>query len=105
MTNEKSAQIKFRYQDVPELSETFADSIGQWHFDGSTLRVEFLVTRVDEVKPPQERTARKLPVCRLVLTATGTIELLNECRRITAVLEKAGLVKKMQLEKAAPAPN
>ena len=106
MPNEKPAPIKFRYEDVPELKETFADGVGQWHFDGSTLRVEFLVTRMDEAKSAQERSARKLPVCRLVLTAAGTMELLNECRRITAALERAGLVKKTAAEKAAaPAVN
>jgi len=90
---------------VPELNETFADSVGHWHFDGNTLRMEFLVNRMGERKPSEPRTVRKLPVCRLVLTAAGTIELLNQCQRITAALQKAGLVKKAEDEKPAAATN
>ena len=94
MAEQNSQKTQFRYQDVPELRETFADSIGQWHFDGGTLRVEFLVNRFDDAKAGETRTARKVPVSRLVLSAAGTVELLNECRRIAAALEKVGMLKK-----------
>jgi hypothetical protein len=40
-----------RYVDRPDVGETFADSITGLVFDGQTLRIEFSVTRVDEVKP------------------------------------------------------
>ncbi len=103
--NEKPSKLQLRFQDVPELAETFADSVGQWHFDGSTLRIDFLVTRFDEAKSPDARTGRKLPVCRLALTSTGTVELLNECRRIAAALEKVGLVKAGKNEPAPKPPN
>ena len=93
MADEKSPKLELRYQDVPELAETFADSVGPWHFDGSSLRIDFLVTRFDPAPSPDKRSGRRLPVCRLVLTPNGTAELLNECRRITAALEKAGVVR------------
>ena len=87
-------QTEIQYQDVPELAETFAESVGHWHFDGNTLRMEFLVNRMGERKSSSDpRTVRQVPACRLVLTAAGTIELLNQCQRITAALQKAGLVK------------
>src|SRR5262245_45037597 len=41
----------FRYIDRPELAETFADSITALFFDGQSLRIEFAVSRVDEIKP------------------------------------------------------
>ena len=75
MANEKSAKVQIRFEDAPGLAETFADTVGQWHFDGSSLRIDFLVTRFDQPKSPETRTGRKLPVCRLVLTANGTAEL------------------------------
>jgi hypothetical protein len=101
----KSPPVQFRYEDRPELLETFSDSVGHWHFDGSTLRVDFLITRFDPIKSPEPRSGRRLPVCRLALTTAGAIELLNECRRITVALEKAGLVKQEQGEKAPAQPN
>jgi hypothetical protein len=93
MSGEKSPKIELRYEDVPELKETFADSLGQWHFDGSTLRIDFLVTRFDPPKSPDARSGRKLPVCRLVLPASGAADLLNQCRRITAAIEQASTIK------------
>lgn len=86
-------KLALEFQDVPGLNETFADSIGHWHFDGSTLRIDFLVTRFQDTKSPEQRRGRRLPVCRLVLTAPGTLQLLNEARRIGAALEQAGLIK------------
>jgi hypothetical protein len=103
MAEKKPERPKFRYQDAPDLGETFADSVGRWYFDGNTLRVDFLVTRMDEEKSSEGLTGRKLPVCRLVLTATGAIELLYQAQRMAAALEKAGLVKKTG--SGARAPN
>jgi hypothetical protein len=93
MTDKKSPKLELRYEDVPELAETFADSVGQWHFDGSTLRIDFLVTRFDQATSPEARSGRRVPVCRLVLPANGAVDLLNQCRRITAAMEQAGVVK------------
>jgi len=48
---------------------------------------------------------RQLPVRRPVLTAAGTIDLLNQCQRITAALQKAGVVKTARDEKQAAVAN
>ena len=37
--------------DRPELAETFADCVTGLMFDGQMLRIEFGVTRFDEMKP------------------------------------------------------
>ena len=102
MPEVKKPRPVFRYVDVPELAETFADSIGPWYFDGSTLRVEFLVSRLDQAKASDTPTGRKLPVCRLVLTTNAAVELLNFSQQLAAALKKAGLVKSAHTE-AAPA--
>jgi hypothetical protein len=39
-----------RYQDRADLFEIFSDSVGPWSFDGNTMRIEFMVTRLDEPK-------------------------------------------------------
>jgi hypothetical protein len=88
-----SAAPKLRYEDNPNVAECFADSIGQWIFDGQTLRIEFTVTRLDEGKAGAQRTGRRLPVARLVLTPLGAVDLINRSRQLVGALEKAGLVK------------
>jgi hypothetical protein len=49
------------------MMETFGDSIIGLIFDGQTLRIEFGVTRFDEVKANSPITGRRYPACRLVL--------------------------------------
>jgi hypothetical protein len=84
---------KFRYQDMPSLGETFADSIGSWSFDGSTLRMEFLVSRLDALKPGDPATGRAVPVCRLVLTTAAAVELIRASGQITSALMQAGVLR------------
>jgi hypothetical protein len=93
MADDKRQPPRLQYQDRPELFEAFADSVGPWSFDGNTLRIEFLVTRLDPPRQDQPRTGRQYPVCRLALTPNGAVDLLNHCRQLTAALEKAGLLK------------
>jgi hypothetical protein len=94
MADQPTQRPVFRYEDAPALGETFADAVGAWHFDGHTLRIDFLVSRLDEPKANAPRGGRRRPVCRLVLSAPGAIELLDQCQRLTAALERAGLVKR-----------
>ncbi len=84
---------KFRYQDMPELAETFADTLGGWSFDGSTLRLEFLVSRLDPMKAGDQPTGRTVPTCRLVLTAAAAIELIKACGQVTTALTQAGVLR------------
>ena len=93
MADETPKTPTYRYEDLPSLPETFADSIGRWYFDGNTLRIEFLVSRLDEGKPLESPSGRKLPACRLVLTSAAAIELLNRSQQLAAALEKSGLIK------------
>ena len=79
---QQSAAVNF--VDLPELGETFADSLHTLVWDGQTLRIELCVTRYAE--PPQEgpATANRYPVCRLVLTQPVVADLLNRLKQ-TAV--------------------
>jgi hypothetical protein len=90
----------FRYIDRPELPETFADSVTGLFFDGQCLRVEFSVSRVDEIKPNSPITGRRYPACRIVLPPQAAVELINKMQQIGAALANAGVVK----QQAAPAP-
>lgn len=95
MAEDKAREPIFRYEDVPELAEVFADSIGQLYFDGNTLRLELLVSRLDEARERGATpTGRRRPVCRLVLSATAAVDMINRCRQLSAALEQAGVLKK-----------
>jgi hypothetical protein len=90
---DEAQRPKFRYQDMPNLGETFADSIGSWSFDGSTLRMEFLVSRLDALKPGDPASGRAVPVCRLVLTTAAAVELIRASGQITSALVQAGVLR------------
>jgi hypothetical protein len=82
--------------DLPDLTETFADSINALYFDGQTLRIEFGVTRLDNMKPNEPMTGRRYPACRLILPPVAAIELINRLQQIAAALTQAGILKQAQ---------
>jgi hypothetical protein len=82
-----------RYVDLPECSETFADAVNGVFFDGQSLRIEFGITRMDEMKKDAPLTGRRYPACRLVLPPAAAIELINRMQQTAAALEQAGIVK------------
>ena len=59
MADETSTDLRTRYEDMPQISETFADSIETFVWNGTTLRIEFTVTRLDEVIQNQPRSGRR----------------------------------------------
>ena len=92
----------FRYVDRADMVETFADSVTGLIFDGQTLRIEFGVTRFDDVKPNAPITGRRYPACRLVLPPVAAVDLINRMQQIAAALTRAGVVKAAQRPAAAP---
>ncbi len=93
-------QVTLRYVDQPDLAETFADSIGNLSFDGQSLRIEFTVTRMDEVKQGAPMTGRRYPACRLVLPPGAAVDLINRMQQVAAALTQAGVLR--QNQPAAP---
>ncbi len=96
------AAASIRYVDRADMVETFADSVTGLIFDGQTLRIEFGVTRFDDVKPSAPITARRYPACRLVLPPVAAVDLINRMQQIAAALTQAGVVKTAQ--RPAPSP-
>ncbi|HET8920026.1 MAG TPA: hypothetical protein VFN27_10135 [Xanthobacteraceae bacterium] len=93
-----------RYVDRADMVETFADSVTGLIFDGQTLRIEFGVTRFDDVKPNAPITGRRYPACRLVLPPVAAVDLINRMQQIAAALTQAGVVKAAQ-RPATPPPK
>src|SRR5262249_29396188 len=88
-----STQPNFRYIDRPELIERFADTINSMLFDGQSLRIEFGVSWVDELKSNVPTAGRRYPACRLVLTPSAAVDLINRMQQFAAALTQAGVVK------------
>ena len=82
-----------RYIDRPDIEETFADSISGLIFDGQALRIEFAVTRLDEVRPNTPLTGRRYPASRIVLPPAAAVDLINRMQQIGAALTQAGVIK------------
>ena len=82
-----------RYLDRADMVETFADSITGLIFDGQTLRIEFGVTRFDDVKANTPITGRRYPACRLVLPPAAAVDLINRMQQIANALTQAGVVR------------
>src|SRR3954453_20286279 len=82
-----------RYIDQPECTETFADSINNVYFDGQSLRIEFGITRLDDVKQNPPVTGRRYPAQRIVLTPMAAVELINRMQQVGAAMTQAGSLK------------
>ena len=95
-TGTKAGEVQtaaVRYIDRPECTETFADSINNVYFDGQSLRVEFGITRLDDVKPNTQVTGRRYPAQRMVLTPGAAVELINRMQQVGVALTQAGVLK------------
>ena len=84
---------QYTYVDRVEVTETFADFVQRIQFDGQTLRLEFAVSRLEDQKPNAPATGKRYPACRLVLSASAAVDLMNKMQQITAGLVKAGVLK------------
>jgi hypothetical protein len=101
-TGKQTATV--RYVDLPDCEETFADSVNSVFFDGQTMRIEFGITRMDEMKKDAPLTGRRYPACRLVLPPAAAIELINKMQQTAAALEQAGIVKASRKDGSPAAP-
>ncbi len=82
-----------RYVDRPDLQEHFADAVTGLLYDGQTLRIEFAVTRFDELKPNTPITGRRYPSCRVALSPAAAIDLINRMQQVATALTQAGVAK------------
>ena len=82
-----------RYIDRPEIGEVFADAVTGLLYDGQTLRMEFAVTRFDEIKAAGPISGRRYPACRLALSPAAAIDLINRMQQIATALAQSGAAK------------
>ena len=83
---------KLRYQDRPDVSEVFTDSIRSCVFDGQVMRIEFTVARFDDPGALGVLEGRQVPVSRLVLNRTALADLFNRLGQLSNTLKQAGVM-------------
>jgi hypothetical protein len=83
-------QLAIKYVDLPELAETFADSVNSVSFDGQTLRVEFGITRFDQASDQRPTSGRRYPASRIVLTRSAALEMINRLQQVATAITQAG---------------
>jgi hypothetical protein len=91
--NPAQQTASIRYVDMLDCRETFADSINNVYFDGQSLRIEFGITRLDEIKQNAPVTGRRYPAQRMVLTPVAAVELINRRQQVGQALTNAGVLK------------
>jgi hypothetical protein len=89
-TKQAAEALNFEFVDLPQLAETYADSIQTLFFDGQNLRVVFCASRLEEPKGGGRPLGKRYPTCRLVLSAQGTLDLINRIQKISAALARDG---------------
>jgi hypothetical protein len=89
-----SARRNLRHVDRPEVNETFADAVGKVFFDGSVARIEFLVSRWKEAKEHDVAEGVAVTACRLVLSSSGLLELIDRMDQLRGALEADGRLRR-----------
>jgi hypothetical protein len=93
MAIQQQPPLAIAHVDLPQLAETFADSVHNVVWDGHTLRVDLCVTRYPEPAQMGEG-AKRYPVCRLVLTAAAAADLYERLRQSSAAIAKGAETRK-----------
>jgi hypothetical protein len=86
-----SPATEVEYIDLPDLQETFVDSVRIVHFDGMTMRAELCVTRIEDREPV---TVKRYPACRLVMTQDAALYLFKQLQQIVTAMEQRGKLKR-----------
>ncbi len=91
--------VQSKLAELPEVAETFGDSIRAVWFDGSTWRIQVDVIRLDDAAGGAAPSTTQYPSCRLVLSATAGVALLDKLNLLAKELEANGTLKRL------PAPQ
>jgi hypothetical protein len=99
MANSEEIKQNAPYVDLPNVNETFADSLVHMIFDGQNLRLDLGVMRWEPGKPPAPPTGMRYTAARLVMTPALVIETYNQLGKVVEMLVQRGMA-----QKAANAP-
>ena len=88
-------QRQLAYVDRPEISETFVDSLWRVYFDGQTIRMDFVVNRMDDPRPQTPPSGKAVTASRIVIPVAGMVEMLSKLQNLADQLRAQGTVRQI----------
>jgi hypothetical protein len=85
------------YVERPEISETYADYLETVVFDGTSIRMEFVVNRFDRPSRQGTPSGRRVTAARLVLPTHGAANLASQLNSLLATLQEQDTVDDLML--------
>jgi len=98
-------QLQLTYRDRPEISETYADSLGRVFFDGITLRMEFVVNRMDDPQPPNPPTGKAVTAARVVIPLPGMMDMVAKLQTLVQQMQTQGMLRHVHPPSGDQRPN
>ena len=86
-------QVQMTYEDRPEISEPYADLLGRVYHEGITLRLEFIVNRLDNAQSGQPITGKAYTASRVVIPLTAILDMINKLQAIASRLQASGALR------------
>jgi hypothetical protein len=77
------------YVDLPEISETYIDSVREISSDGQMVKITLVVTRMENVQAETAPTNKQYTACRLVMPIAGAAALSDQLNKLGASLAQA----------------
>lgn len=81
-----------KYIERPDVRETFVDSLESVMYDGSSLRMEFVVHRFGPPQSNRSANKTKMTAVRLVIPLRGAIGLTSQLNALMGILEQQGAI-------------
>ena len=89
------SNVPTKVADLPEVPETFGDTVRAVWFDGSTWRIDLGVTRLDpQAKEGVPMATTQYPSARLVLSAGAGLQLFDRLTELVKELEANGQIQR-----------
>jgi hypothetical protein len=89
----QAMQPKLTYVGRADVPETFVDSCVRINGEGFNVKVEFVVNRFDDPKPPAPPSGSALTACRLVMPIPGMLDLHAKLTQMIDALKTQGTIK------------
>jgi len=92
-----SAGPSLTYVERPEIAETYADYLETVVFDGTSIRMEFVVNRFDRPNAQKAPSGRRVTAARLVLPMHGAANLASQLNSLLATLREQDSIDDVML--------
>ncbi len=99
------AQVQLAYVDRPEILETYVDSLWRVYFDGQTIRMDFVINRMDDPQPQIPPSDKALTASRIVIPVIGMADMLSKLQNVVAQLQAQGTLRQAHAPAGVQRPH